>query len=56
MAGAGAIPRRAKFAALGGMVLGFVLFWFTGDRSLPMTLAVILVMATGLAYVLSRPS
>lgn len=52
----GAIPRRAKFAALGGMVLGFVLFWFTGDRSLPMTLAVILVMATGLAYVLSRPS
>ena len=46
----------SEFSFLGGMVLGFVLFWFTGDRSLPMTLAVILVMAAGLAYVLSRPS
>jgi uncharacterized membrane protein YbaN (DUF454 family) len=52
----GAIPRRAKVAALAGMAIGFALFWFTGDRSLPMTLAVILVMAGGLAYVFSRPS
>ena len=54
--GGSAIPRRAKVAALAGMAIGFALFWFTGDRSLPMTLAVILVMAGGLAYVFSRPS
>lgn len=52
----GAIPRRAKFAALGGTSLGFVLFWFAGQHSLPVTLAVILLMAVGLAYVFSRPS
>jgi len=52
----GAIPRRAKFAALGGTSLGFVVFWFAGHHSLPVTLAVILLMVVGLAYVFSRPS
>jgi len=31
-------------------------FWFAGHHSLPVTLAVILLMALGLAYVFSRPS
>ncbi|MDO8978625.1 MAG: YbaN family protein [Afipia sp.] len=52
----GAIPRNAKLAALGGMIIGFTLFRLAGDPGLPITLAVAGLMLTGLAYVFSRPS
>lgn len=52
----GAIPRRAKFAALAGMIVGFTLFRLSGDHGLPLTLAVAGIMLTGLVYVFSRPS
>ena len=52
----GAIPRKAKMAALAGMIVGFTLFWFAANPSLPLTLAVSGLMLTGLAYVFSRPS
>lgn len=52
----GAIPRKAKMAALAGMIVGFTLFWFAANPGLPLTLAVAGLMLTGLAYVFSRPS
>ena len=52
----GAIPHRAKMAALAGMIVGFTLFWIVADPGLPLTLAVAGLMLTGLAYVFSRPS
>jgi len=52
----GAIPRNAKLAALGGMIIGFTLFRLASDPGLPLTLAVAALMLTGLAYVFSRPS
>lgn len=52
----GAIPRKAKFAALAGMIVGFTLFRLSGDHGLPLTLAVAGIMLSGLAYVFSRPS
>ncbi len=52
----GAIPRKAKMAALAGMIVGFTLFWFAANPGLPLTLAVSGLMLTGLAYVFSRPS
>ncbi|MDZ4366451.1 MAG: YbaN family protein [Afipia sp.] len=52
----GAIPRNAKLAALGGMIIGFTLFRLASDAGLPLTLAVAALMLTGLAYVFSRPS
>lgn len=52
----GAIPRKAKFAALTGMIVGFSVFWFGGNPGLPLTLAVAGLMLAGLAYVFSRPS
>ena len=52
----GAIPRKAKMAALAGMIVGFTLFWFAANPSLPLTLAFSGLMLTGLAYVFSRPS
>jgi uncharacterized membrane protein YbaN (DUF454 family) len=52
----GAIPRKAKFAALAGMIVGFTLFQLASHPGLPLTLAVALLMLTGLAYVFSRPS
>ncbi|MGL4263078.1 MAG: YbaN family protein [Afipia sp.] len=52
----GAIPRRAKMAALAGMIVGFALFWIFAKPGLPLTLAVAGLMLTGLAYVFSRPS
>lgn len=51
----GAIPRKAKLAALSGMIVGFTLFRL-GDPGLPLTLAVAGLMLAGLAYVFSRPS
>lgn len=52
----GAIPRKAKFAALAGMIFGFTMFRLAGDPGLPLTLAVAGLMLAGLAYVFSRPS
>lgn len=52
----GAIPRKAKLAALAGIIIGFTLFWITADPGWPLTLAVAGLMLTGLVYVFSRPS
>ena len=52
----GAIPRKAKFAALAGMIFGFTIFQVAGRPGLPLTLAVAALMLTGLVYVFSRPS
>jgi uncharacterized membrane protein YbaN (DUF454 family) len=51
----GAIPRRAKWLALGGTSLGFALFLLAG-RGLAANGAVALLMLGGLAYVFTRPS
>ncbi len=51
-----AIPMRVKVFALGGMALGFTLFWF-GSRPGPvLAVAVAAIMLGGLAYIFSRPS
>ena len=52
----GAIPVKAKLMALGGMAIGFALFWFGGHPGPWLTAVVTLLMLTGLAYVFSRPS
>lgn len=52
----GAIPRKAKWMALGGSALGFVLFWFGSHPGWPLTVAVGLLMLSGVLYVFSRPS
>ena len=52
----GAIPRKAKLAALGGMTAGFLIFQLTVGPGLPLTLAVAALMLTGAVYVVSRPS
>jgi uncharacterized membrane protein YbaN (DUF454 family) len=51
----GAIPRRAKWLALAGMTLGFLLF-LTAGRGPAAIAAVALLMLGGLAFVFSRPS
>lgn len=52
----GAIPRKAKWMALGGMAFGFAMFWFGSHPGWPLTAAVALLMLSGLLYVFSRPS
>lgn len=52
----GVIPRKAKLAALGGMIAGFVIFRMAVDPGLPLMLAVAALMLTGAVYVVSRPS
>jgi uncharacterized protein len=52
----GAIPRKAKLAALAGIIVGFALFWIFANPGLPLALAVAGLMLTGLVYVFSRPS
>ncbi|MCO5130779.1 MAG: YbaN family protein [Xanthobacteraceae bacterium] len=52
----GAIPMKAKLMSLGGMALGFALFWFGGHPGPWLTAAVALLILVGLAYVFSRPS
>jgi uncharacterized membrane protein YbaN (DUF454 family) len=52
----GAIPWRAKLAALAGMILGFAVFWI-GSNPGPLLMAgVAALMLTGLAFVFTRPS
>lgn len=52
----GAIPRNAKMAALGGIGMGFVVFWFASQPGPLLTAGVAALMLTGLAYVFTRPS
>lgn len=52
----GAIPQRAKLAALAGMSVGFVLFWIGSDPGPALMIGVLALMAVGVAYVFSRPS
>ncbi len=52
----GAIPRKAKWMALGGSALGFTLFWLGSDPGWPQTIAVGLLILSGVLYVFSRPS
>ena len=52
----GAIPVKAKLMALGGVTLGFVLFWFGGHPGPWLTVAAVLPMLIGLIYVFTRPS
>ncbi|TPE49760.1 YbaN family protein [Amaricoccus solimangrovi] len=52
----GAIPRRAKFLALGGTTLGFALFLLGGWHGWVLTGAVAAVMLGGVVFVFSRPS
>lgn len=51
----GAIPRRAKKLACGGMVAGYVLFLVGARPGLYLGLGVALFMLASAAYVLSRP-
>lgn len=52
----GAIPWKAKLAALAGTSLGFVLFRLGSDAGPGLTAVVALLIFVGLAYVFSRPS
>jgi len=52
----GAISRRSKALACGGMALGFVLFWLGARPSLVPELAVGAALAVCAAIVLSRPT
>lgn len=51
----GAIPKRAKLMAYGGMALGFAIFLATSHPGWPLALAVAALMGVGAAYVASRP-
>ena len=53
---AGAIPRPAKAMACAGMTLGFVVFWYSVEPSLPLAAAVALVFLACAGYVVSRPA
>jgi uncharacterized membrane protein YbaN (DUF454 family) len=52
----GAIPPRAKAAALAGTVLGFGLFYFGADPAPVATAGVAALMLAGLGFVFTRPS
>ena len=51
----GAIPRKAKIAALAGTSGGFLLLWL-GNAGTMLTATAALLILTGLAFVFSRPS
>jgi uncharacterized protein len=53
---AGAIPRSAKLFACAGMAMGFAVFWYSVDPSLPLALAVAAGFLGCAAYVVSRPA
>ena len=50
----GAIPWKAKLMALAGMSAGFLVFWFTHRPGPLLTIGVVALMLTGLAYVYTR--
>lgn len=52
----GAIPRPAKATACAGMTIGFVVFWYSVDPSLPLAAAVALLFLACAGYVVSRPA
>lgn len=51
-----AIPARAKRLACGGMLLGYVIFWWTARPSPTVDVVVALSLAACAAFVLSRPT
>ena len=53
---AGAIPRSGKIFACVGMAMGFSVFWYSVDPSLPLAAAVAVFFLTCAAYVVSRPA
>lgn len=53
---AGAIPRPAKAMACAGMTIGFVVFWYSVDPSLPLAAVVALLFLACAGYVVSRPA
>ncbi|HEY0853043.1 MAG TPA: YbaN family protein [Bradyrhizobium sp.] len=52
----GAIPRPAKAMACAGMAIGFVVFWYSADPSLPLAAVVAVLFLACAAYVVSRPA
>jgi uncharacterized protein len=53
---AGAIPRSAKAMACAGMAMGFAVFWYSVDPSVPLALAVAVGFLACATYVVSRPA
>ena len=53
---AGAIPRSAKAMACVGMAIGFLVFWYSVDPSLPLAVGVAVMFLACAAYVVSRPA
>ena len=53
---AGAIPRSGKIFACVGMAMGFFVFWYSVDPSLPLAAAVAVFFLACAAYVVSRPA
>jgi uncharacterized membrane protein YbaN (DUF454 family) len=53
---AGAIPRSAKAMACVGMTIGFVVFWYSVEPSLPLAAGVAAMFLACAAYVVSRPA
>jgi uncharacterized membrane protein YbaN (DUF454 family) len=53
---AGAIPRPAKVMACVGMTIGFVVFWYSVDPSLPLAAGVAVLFLACAGYVVSRPA
>jgi uncharacterized protein len=53
---AGAIPRSAKILACVGMAMGFSVFWYSVDPSVPLGAAVAAFFLACAAYVVSRPA
>ena len=53
---AGAIPRSGKILACAGMAMGFSVFWYSVDPSLPFGAAVAAFFLACAAFVVSRPA
>jgi uncharacterized membrane protein YbaN (DUF454 family) len=53
---AGAIPRPAKAMACAGMAIGFAVFWYSANPSLPLAAGVAAGFLACAAYVVSRPA
>ncbi|MFG3593936.1 YbaN family protein [Bradyrhizobium sp. RDI18] len=52
----GAIPRSAKAMACVGMTIGFLVFWYSVNPSLPLAIAVAVMFLACAIYVVSRPA
>ncbi|NVK35864.1 MAG: YbaN family protein [Rhodobacteraceae bacterium] len=52
----GVIPPKAKVLAIGGILLGYVLFWVSAKPTLPVAIGVAIAMALCALYILTRPS